>query len=343
MELMEAGGLIEQIKELVLTARSNVAKHINTTMVGAYWNIGRSIVDFEQGGNAKAKYGKQLLSNLSKNLTRELGRGFSRSNLYMMRSFYLNYPIFQTISGKLSWSHYCELLGISDESARSFYEKECENSNWSVEELRRQRETSLFERLLLSKGESAKEEVYKLAKQGNVLAHPNDILKDPFVFEFVNLPENKPVLERDLENALIAKLENFLLELGRGFMYVGRQQRVTIGNRHYYVDMVFYNKILKCYVLIDLKTGELVAENVGQMNLYVNYYAKEVNDEGDNPPIGIILCADNFEVMAEYALGGLESQVFASKYTLYLPDKELLIRQVEEVIKSMNEAESGEE
>ena len=249
-----------------------------------------------------------------------------------MRLFYINYQNCQTLSGKLRWSHYCELLSISDKDKRSFYEKESVNSNWSVRELKRQIESSLFERLLLSDGKANKEKVLKLAQEGNVMETPQDILKDPYVFEFLGISENKPFLEKDLERKLIRQIEDFLLELGKGFMFVGSQQRVTLNNTHYYVDMVFYNKILKSYVLIDLKLGKLKPENVGQINAYLNYYKIEVNDEDDNEPIGIILCADKDEIMAEYALGGISSQIFASKYVLYIPNKEELIKQVEIVL-----------
>jgi predicted nuclease of restriction endonuclease-like (RecB) superfamily len=257
-----------------------------------------------------------------------------------MRRFFLEYPIQQTLSVKLSWSHYCELLSVSDSSARDFYEKETINSNWSIRELKRQIDTSLFERLLLSAGNDNKKKVLELASQGITYNKPNDILKDPYVFEFLGVAENKPILEKDLEKALIDKIEHFLLELGRGFMFVGSQQRTTLGNIHYYVDMVFYNKILKAYVLIDLKMGQLRPENIGQMNMYVNYYASEINDDGDEKPIGIILCTDTSKVVAEFALGGLENQIFASKYTYYIPDKEQLISQVEAVIRDMGN--SGE-
>ena len=336
-ELSTNENIVNQIKELIMTARSSMERQVNHTMLSTYWNIGKIIVEHEQGGNEKAEYGKQLIKNLSKLLTNDIGRGFSMSNLFNMRAFYLNYPKFQSPTGKLSWTHYCELISVSDINARSFYENECQNSNWSVKELRRQIDTSLFERLLLSDGKANKEKVLELASQGITYNQPNDILKDPYVFEFLAIPENKPMLEKDLEKALIDKIENFLLELGKGFMFVGSQQRITLGNTHYYVDMVFYNKILKAYVLIDLKMGSLRPENIGQMNMYVNYYANEVNDEGDESPIGIILCADNSEVVAEFALGGLENQIFASKYTYYIPNKEQLIKQVEEVIRSMNE------
>lgn len=249
-----------------------------------------------------------------------------------MRAFYLIYQNCQTLSGELSWSHYCELLSISDEEKRSFYEKECKNSGWSVRELKRQIDSSLFERLLLSNGSVNKEKVLELSGEGQTISKPQDILKDPYVFEFLGIPENKPLLEKELERKLIRHIENFLLELGRGFMFVGSQQRVTINNTHYYVDMVFYNKILKAYILIDLKMGKLKPEHVGQLNAYLNYYKSEVNEIDDNEPIGIVLCTDKDEIVAEYALGGLSNQIFASRYTLYIPDKELLIKQVEKAI-----------
>ena len=329
--------IISEIKQIISSARTKVARQVNNEVLSAYWNIGKIIIEYEQQGSAKADYGKQLIAGLSKVLSKELGSGFSKSNLFSMRALYLSYPIFQTVSGKLTWSHYCELLSVSDKDARSFYEKEAINSNWSVRQLKRQINTSLFQRLLLSDGNANKEKVLSLANEGITLAKPNDILRDPYVFEFLGIPEDKPILERDLEKALISKIEKFLLELGRGFMFVGSQQRVTLGNTHYYIDMVFYNKILRAYVLIDLKIGKLKPENVGQMNMYVNYYATEVNDEGDDKPIGIILCADTSEIVAEYALGGMENHIFASKYVYYIPDKEQLIKQVEDVLKDMKE------
>ena len=249
-----------------------------------------------------------------------------------MRAFYLAYPICQTLSGKLSWSHYCELLSISDIDKRSFYEKETINSGWSIREMKRQISTSLYERLLLSDGKANKEKILALAEKGIEMAQPADMIKDPYVFEFLGLPENKLFMESDLEKALVEQIEKFLLELGRGFMFVGTQQRVTLNNTHYYVDMVFYNKILRAYVLIELKTVKLMPEAVGQLNMYLNYYAAEVNDEHDNPPIGIILCTDKDSVAAEYALGGLANNIFASRYVSYIPNKEQLIAQVEAVL-----------
>lgn len=324
--------VIKEIRNILEEARSNVARQVNNELIAAYWNIGRIIVDYEQTVPERADYGKQTLKELARELTKEFGKGFSRSNLQNMRALYLAYPICQTVSGKLSWSHYCELLSISDTDKRSFYEKEAINSNWSVRELKRQIDSSLFERLLLSRGDANKEQVLELTLHGNEISAPADIIRDPYVFEFLGIPEDKPLMESDLERALVQQIENFLLELGRGFMFVGTQQRVTINNTHYYVDMVFYNKILRAYVLIELKTTKLTPEAAGQINMYLNYYAAEVNDADDNPPIGIILCTDKDSITAEYALGGLSNNVFASRYVLYMPNKEQLIAQVEAVL-----------
>ena len=325
--------LVNEISSIITNARNNVSKQVNSELLNAYWNIGRVIVENELKNN-RGEYGKKQLLAISKNLTNKFGKGFSLSNLYNMKMFYTKYPIFQSVTGKLSWTHYCELLYISDDDKRSFYEKEAINSNWSVRELKRQISSSLFERLLLSNGEANKKKVLELALKGNEIAKPEDIVKDPYVFEFLGLPENKPMMESDLEEALVRQIEKFLLELGKGFMFVGTQQRVTFGNTHYYVDMVFYNKVLRSYVLIELKTIKLMPEAVGQLNMYLNYYAAEVNDENDNPPIGLILCTDKGNVDMQYALGGLSNNIFASKYVTYMPDKEQLIAQVESVLAS---------
>ena len=328
--------LIGEIKNILDMARSNVAKEVNNELIISYWKIGEIIVRYEQNESIRAAYGEQILKRLSKALTSEFGKGFSRSNLQNMRAFYLNYENCQSVTGKLSWTHYCELLTISDRNKRSFYEKEAINANWLVRELKRQINTSLYERLLLSKGEVNKQEVLNLALNGIEITKPKDIIKDSYVFEFLGIPEDKPIIESDLEKALVQQIEKFLLELGRGFMFVGTQQRVTINNTHYYADMVFYNKPLKSYVIIELKTTKLVPEAVGQLNMYLNYYENEVNDEGDNKPIGIILCTDKDALAVEYALGGLSSNIFASKYTYYIPDKEQLIAEVEKVINQWN-------
>lgn len=331
--------VVQEVKSILNTARNNVARQVNNELLNTYWNIGRIICEYEQSDAARADYGKQTLRALSKELTKEFGKGFSVSNIQFMRRFYQNYQIQQTASVKLSWSHYCELLSISDTDKRSFYEKEAINSGWSVRELKRQIESSLFERLLLSRGDANKEQVLALALHGNEITEPADIIRDPYVFEFLGLPEDKPVMESDLERALVQQIEKFLLELGRGFMFVGTQQRVTLNNTHYYVDMVFYNKILRAYVLIELKTTKLTPEAAGQINMYLNYYAAEVNDPDDNPPIGIILCTDKDSITAEYALGGLSNNIFASRYVLYMPNKEQLIRQVEAVLEKWHEGD----
>ena len=327
-----SNSLYTQVSELIQEARKQVASQVNTALLATYWNVGRLIVEDEQNSEHRAEYGKQVLKELSKRLTEAFGKGFSRANLQWMRLLYIKYPICQTLSSKLSWSHYCELLGISDDAKRSFYEQECINARWSFRELKRQIDSSLFERLLLSDGQANKEKVLQLAAKGVEINRPSDIIKDPYVFEFIGIPENKPMMESDLERMLVRGIEDFLLELGRGFMFVGTQQRVTMNNTHYYVDMVFYNKILKAYVLIELKRTKLTPEAAGQLNMYLNYYATEVNDEGDNPPIGIILCTDKDSLTAEYALGGLSNQIFASKYTLCLPNKEQLIAEVERML-----------
>lgn len=336
-QLTPNNSMVLEIRELLENARKNVAQQVNTQLLTTYWNIGRIIVEYEQQNQIRTDYGKQTLRELSKELTREFGKGFSRSNLQNMRAFYLAYEKCQTVSGKLSWSHYCELLSITDENKRSFYEKESINSGWSVRELKRQIDSSLYERLLLSSGDANKEKVLSLAQKGIEINQPADIIRDPYVFEFLGVPENKPILESDLENALVVQIEKFFLELGRGFMFVGTQQRVTLNNTHYYVDMVFYNKILRAYVLIELKTKKLTPEAAGQLNMYLNYYAAEVNDPDDNPPIGIILCTEKDSIAAEYALGGLSNNIFASRYVLYMPDKEQLIAQVEAVLKNWHD------
>ncbi len=325
--------MIEEITSLVNQMKSNLAFEINKSIVNVYWNIGRIIVSNENENNNRLEYGKEILKGLSNELTKYLGKGYSVSNLKYMRVFYKSYPNYGELNEKLSWSHYLELMIIQDQDKRNFYEKECVNSNWSVRELRRQLDTSLFERLLLSDGKSNKEKVLELSKKGQTISKPSDIVKQPYVFEFLGLKEQKPVLEKDLEHKLIKHIEDFLLELGKGFMFVGSQQRITLNNTDYYVDMVFYNKFLKSYVLIDLKMNGLKAENLGQMNLYLNYYEQDVNIEGDGKPIGIILCAEKDKIMLEYALGGLSNNIFASTYTYYIPDKEQLISEVEKVLK----------
>ena len=325
--------MVQEITNLVEEVKSNLANEINKSIIYVYWNIVRIIVSNENEFNNRLEYGKEILKGLSDELTKYLGKGYSVSNLKYMRFFYKTYPNLEELNEKLSWSHYCELMIIKDKDKRNFYEKECINSNWSVRELKRQLDTSLFERLLLSDGKANKEKVLALSKEGQVLNKPSDVVKQPYVFEFLGIIEQKPILEKDLEYKLIRHIEDFLLELGKGFMFVGSQQRITLNNTDYYVDMVFYNKFLKSYVLIDLKMNNLKAENLGQMNLYLNYYEQVVNSKDDGKPIGIILCAEKDNIMLEFALGGLSNNIFASTYTYYIPDKEQLINEVEKVLK----------
>ena len=319
------GQLIRNIGSLLETGKKQAVSAVNQAMVRTYWEIGKHIVEYEQAGNKKAEYGSETLKRLSRDLTERYGNGFGMSNINKMRKFYSLYPILQTVSAKLSWSHYVELLKIEDYMERSFYLKECEQESWGVRELRRQMKSMLFQRLVLSK---EKTEVIRLSTEGQVVEKAEDILKDPYVFEFVGLPELPVYKEGDLENALVDNLSQFLLELGKGFTYVGRQRKINIGGRIYKVDLVFYHRILKCFVLIDLKRGEVQHEDIGQMNLYLNYFREELNTEGDTEPIGIVLGAYEDKLMVKYATQNISNQLFVSRYQLYLPNKEQLEQEV---------------
>ena len=321
--------LIKKIAASYQVAKSKVITAINTEMLYAYWRIGKHIVEFEQGGEFKAIYGKRLLESLSKDLSLRHGRGFSRSNLNYMRKLYNKYPICETLSHKLSWSHYYELLKVEDDLARSFYEAQSINENWSIRDLKRQKKTGLFHRLAIGKH---KEEILRLSREGQTIKSEDDLIKNPHVFEFLNLPENYEHTETDLEKAIINNLQAFLLELGKGFAFMGRQQRITLNNRHYFVDLVFYHVKLKCYVLIDLKIGEVAHEHIGQMKLYLGYYTKEVNEDTDNEPIGIILSEEKDEIMVEYAMLKDSSKLVVSQYQLYLPNIDSLKNKLNEVI-----------
>ena len=313
--------LIERIEQIVKEAKYNIAKSVNTNMVQAYWNIGKYIVEFEQGGSFKAKYGEALLTNLSKDLKLRFGRGYSRPNLNNMRKFYKYYPICQNISDKLSWSHFCELIKLDDELERSFYEKQIENENWNIETLKRQMNSSLFLRLATSKD---KQGILDLSREGIQIQKPEDIIKDTYTLEFLNMPDKAIYEESELEEKIIDNLQKFLMELGKGFTFVGRQYPILVNNRHYHCDLVFYHRILKCFVLIDLKINSVQHEDVGQMNMYMGYFAKEENMLDDNPPIGIILTRNKDELLVEYATYGMDSNLFVSKYELYLPNREEL-------------------
>ena len=329
--------LFKEIEDIIITNKTKVAYQINNILVETYFSIGKVIVENEQNGNIRAEYGKEILLKLSKKLKDKYGSGYSLSGLYNMRLFYTRYKNFQPLAGKLSWSHYCYLIYIEDDDERSFYERECINCKWSKRELKRQIDSSLFQRLLLSNGKANKKKVYELSKKGQKISEPTDILKDPYVFEFLGIREEKPNLESDLEKRLVNHISEFLMELGKGFMYVGKQVRITLDNNtHYYVDLVFYNKILRSYVLIDLKMTDMKPEYVGQMNMYINYYNNEVRDDFDNETIGIILCKGKKDITLEYALGGMNNNIFASNYTYYMPNKEELIDEVERTLKEVN-------
>jgi predicted nuclease of restriction endonuclease-like (RecB) superfamily len=321
--------LKEQIGELLRHGREQAGRAVNTILVQTYWHIGRHIVEFEQKGNIKAEYGSELLDRLSRDLTAEFGKGFSRSNLFQMRQFYLKFPKIQTLSGQLTWSHYTEIIKSDNDLEISFYARQCEKENWSVRELKRQMKSMLFHRLALSKDKAG---VLEIAKKGSNIEKAQDLIKDPYVFEFLGLPSQERILEGELEQRLIHNLEQFLLELGKGFAFIGRQYKITLANRHFYVDLVFYHRILKCFVLIDLKAGEIEHTDIGQMNMYLNYFAREENTEGDNPPIGIVLGAYKDRILVEYATANITNQLFVSKYQLYLPDKKQLQAELERLL-----------
>jgi predicted nuclease of restriction endonuclease-like (RecB) superfamily len=321
--------LIESIGITIESARQRAFQAVNNELLKANWEIGKYIVEYEQHGNEKADYGSSLLTNLSKDLKLRFGKGFSKSNIYLMRQFYIKYSIFQSVTGNLTWTHYAELLGVSDDHARGFYEKQIVNDNWSVRELKRQINSSLFERLALSHDKNG---ILKLSKSGQIVSEPKDIVKDPYVLEFLQITEEHRTSENRLEQKIIDNLQIFLLELGKGFSFVGRQYRITLDNEHFYVDLVFYHRILKCFVLIDLKTKHVKHQDIGQMNMYLNYFKSEENTEGDNPPIGIVLGADKNDILVEYAIGGISNNIFVSKYQLYLPDKQILEQKVKELM-----------
>jgi len=317
--------LIERISGFVAQSRTELAKTINTKIVNTYYTIGKYIVEYEQKGRLRADYGSELMKKLSKELSANLGKGFSQRNLRDMRRMYLTYPKWQTVSARLSWSHYCLLLSIGDEAKRGFYEKESIKNLYSFRELKRQISSALYERLALSKD---KKGVLELSKKGQIIESADDVIKDPYVLEFLRIPESERLSETKLESALIRHLRSFLLELGRGFSFVNRQYRITMNNVHHYVDLVFYNIELKCYVLIDLKVREFRHGDAGQMNFYLNYFKNEVNIKGDNPPIGIILCLEKNKVYVDYVLGGISNKIFTSRYKLKLPTPKELAYEV---------------
>jgi predicted nuclease of restriction endonuclease-like (RecB) superfamily len=363
-----ASKLYQRIRQILESARTGVARTVNTTQVMANWLIGREILQEEQHGKRRAGYGERLLESLAKQLSKEYGPGYSARNLRFIRQFYLEYPdllpsdairyavrtestpalsrpSFSTnwhaprteswqpgrLSPNLSWTHYRALLRVEDARPRSFYEIEAIRNNWSARELERQINSLLFERLAKSKDKAG---LMKLATKGHEVQQAADVFKDPVVIEFLGLPESTRLVESALEEALISHLQAFLLELGKGFAFVSRQERLTIEGDHFYIDLVFYHTILKCYVLIDLKIGKLTHQDLGQLQLYVNYYDQERRTEGDSPTLGLILCTDKNDAVVRYTLGPDQQQkIFASRYKLHLPTEAELKTELQRELK----------
>ncbi len=341
--------LYERISKQIHSARNRIIRSVNHEMVYAYWHIGKEIVEEELNGRERADYGSKLLARLSKRLTQDFGRGFNLTNLKHMRSFYLAYRTkdendightvcdqseqYPNFNDNLCWSHYRSLIKVKVPTIRAFYEKETSKNAWSVRELERQINSMLFERLAKSRN---KEEVLRLSRHGQVIQQPEDIIKDPVILEFLNIPESPSLIESELESALVSNLHKFLIEMGKGFAFVSRQQRLTLDGDHFYVDLVFYHTLLKCYILIDIKCQKLSHADLGQMQLYVNYYDQERLDTGDNPTIGLILCTDKNDAMVKYTLGEKGKQIFASRYQLHLPTERELICELKREIEEYN-------
>ena len=322
----EINSIFDSIKNLVINSRNKVYHTVNTEMLNLYWNIGKIIMKIQQG-DERASYGDAVLDKLSQKLTNEFGKGFSSRNLRTMRKFYLIYPIWKTVSAKLSWSHYLELIKIDDEQKRKFYLNECINSKWSVRELQRQRDSLLYERLTIS---ADKEKIIELSEKGQILKTSKDLVKDPFVLEFLDIKENTDYLESDLEKNIIEHLKEFLLELGKGFGYVGNQIRLTLEEDHFYPDLVFYNRLLKCFVIIDLKIGKVSHQDIGQMQMYVNYYDREIKQDDEKPTVGILLSTNKNETVVKYTLPKDNKTIFSSEYKLHMPSEQELISAIEE-------------
>lgn len=325
-DLANIDAIYKDIKEKIILARGKMLKHIDTTMVETYWYIGK--ITYEASGNStKASYGKQIIEKLSRRLTKDFGNGYSRPSLSRMRKFYELYPICAAVPHELSWSHFKELIRVDRKEEREFYETESIKANWGYRELARQINTKLYDRYLISPD---KHEIIDESKKGLIVKDPQELLKTPYIFEFAGLKENKNYLETDLEKALLSHLTEFLLELGRGFSFVANQQRIKIGLEYYYPDLVFYNRLAKCFVIIDLKIGKLTHQDIGQIQMYVNYFKKTQMIEGENEPIGILLCADKDDAVVEMTLGENGKNIYASKYLTYLPSKEELIKIINE-------------
>ena len=321
-ELTNVENIYQDIRNKIINAREKIYKHIDTTMTEVYWYVGKITYELSEN-STKASYGKKIIDILASKLTNEFGSGFSSVSIRRMRRFYEFYPIWSAVPTELTWSHFQELIKIDRKEERTFYEQETIKSNWGYRELNRQINTKLFDRYLISPN---KKMIINESKKGLIERQPEEILKSPYIFEFAGLKENKNYLETDLESALLSHLTEFLLELGRGFSFVASQQRIKIGAEYYYPDLTFYNRLAKCFVIIDLKIGKLTHQDIGQMQMYVNYYKKTQMIDGENEPIGILLCADKDDAVVEMTLGDNIKNVYASKYLTYLPTKEELIK-----------------
>ncbi len=325
----EYSALITDIGNLLEQGRRHAYQSVNAILVKTYWEIGKRIVEYELSAGEKAGYGSKLFERIAVDLRENYGKGFSRSNVVYMRLFYQKYPKSQTLSDQLTWSHYIELLTIEEDLERGFYEKHCVNERWSLRELKRQVNSALFHRIALSKD---KHGVLELSKKGQVIEKAGDVIKEPFVLEFLGIPKDYAYSEKELEQKIIDNLQMFLLELGKGFTFVSRQYTITLDNHHFYVDLVLYHRVLRCFVLIDLKMGKVNHHDIGQMNLYLNYFKREENSHNDNEPVGILLGTDKDKLVVEYALGGITNNLFVSKYKLYLPDKKILQDELKRLI-----------
>ncbi|MCT3788655.1 DUF1016 domain-containing protein [Elizabethkingia anophelis] len=329
MTKLSSNNLAQRISNLLNEARQKLVQTVNQTMVLTYFEIGRMIIEEEQNGKERAGYAKEILKNLSKQLTKEFGRGYSVDNLQWMRKFFITYQKYETPSRNLpltlSWSHYIQLMKIQDEDKRKFYEIETSLNNWSVRELSRQYNSAIYERLALSKDKNG---IRQLAQKGQVIEKPTDMLKSHYVLEFLDLKEDNRYSENDLETEIINKLEHFMLELGKGFLFEGRQRRFTFEGDSFYVDLVFYNRLLKCFVLFDLKIGKLTHQDIGQMQMYVNYYDRKVKLKDENSTIGIILCKEENKTVIEFTLPENNKTIFAKEYKAVLPSKEELKKQI---------------
>jgi len=327
-QISNANSFYEQIKDILQKARDKAYKQVNFIMVEAYWNIGKQIIEHEQNKEVRAKYGKYIIKELSLRLTKDFGKGYSARNLRSMRQFYLTFPNWQTVSAKLSWSHYQLIMRVENEKAREYYINEAVKSNWSVRALERQIGTHYYERLISSRDKSVVELEAK-EKTKDMQLTPKDIIKDPYVLEFLDLKDNISFREDELESAMISKIQEFLLELGRGFAFVARQKHIKTELSDFYIDLVFYNYLLKCFVIIELKSGKLTHQDIGQLDMYVRMYDDLEKGESDNPTIGILLCANKDNTIVKYSSVNENNNLFVSKYQMYLPTEQELKNEIE--------------